>query len=445
MDFYPLDPNNPLSIRNLIEEIKKGKKVVVFPEGRITLTGKIMQVFDGAAMIASKAEAKLLPVKISGAQYSSLSYVNDKFYTRLFPKIDIDIMPARKFENFSSKNSRKDMAKKLYELMVEMSVNTAPVNQSLFDALVQSSKNNHKKHIVATDLLGNEISYKNLIKKAVAYGETLQQMTKDYQRIGICMPTGLNFLLWFWVVQYLGKTTVILSRDKLKEQIVRAKVDAVLVADFYDETSCEVINVSTIKPAMFSRKKVYKPSSVSVAMFKNECLLEYGSVDILKSYYMLDSVLPFNIKDVAVNTINSDVADGFVLGFILPILTGVKTCFIPNMNPKVVSRICYDLASTVILSEAKTYQECAKYASPFDYFNTKLAFSLGQKTDDEMLDFWLKNFNVRILESYIPDDSAIIATINTPLYYKFGSLGIKLLNNGNLDEIRFDKDGFAFK
>ncbi|MBQ8870604.1 MAG: MFS transporter [Alphaproteobacteria bacterium] len=446
VDFYPLDMLNPLSIRNLIEEIKKGRKVVVFPEGRISLTGKIMQVFDGAAMIASKANAKLLPVKISGAEYSTMSYVQDKFYTKTFPQIDIDIMSAQKFENSSSKNSRKVMAKQLYDLMIEMSVNTAPFNQSMFEALRKKAKINNKKHIIATDILGNTVSYNDLIVKSTAYGQALQKIVGDVQKIGLCMPSGLNFLVWFWAIQYLGKTAVILSENNLKEQITKSKVDVLLSLSDYENLSCENLNVSKIKPLRFAIGKIYKPNDVCVIMFKNQHMLQYSSKEILKSYHMLDCVLPFNTKDVAVNTLNSDVSDGFVLGFILPILSGIKSCFIPDMNAKLVSRIYYDLAATVLFSNEKTYTECAKYAASFDYFNTKLAFSIGQKADNETLDIWLKNFNVRILESYIPNDSALIATINTPLYYKFGSLGVSLIdNNQSLSELTFDEDGFAFK
>ena len=79
---------------------------MIFPEGRISLTGKLMQVFDGAAMVAAKAGAKILPVRINGAQYSSLSYVQDKFYTRMFPKIDIHILPSQNFKIPINKNSR---------------------------------------------------------------------------------------------------------------------------------------------------------------------------------------------------------------------------------------------------------------------------------------------------------------------------------------------------
>ena len=73
VDFYPVDPANPLSVRSLAEEIKKGRKVMIFPEGRVTTTGAMMKVYEGAGVIAAKAGAKILPVRINGAQYSKFS------------------------------------------------------------------------------------------------------------------------------------------------------------------------------------------------------------------------------------------------------------------------------------------------------------------------------------------------------------------------------------
>ena len=57
VSLFPLDPANPLSIRSLIHKVKEGGWVVIFPEGRITVTGALMKVYHGPGMVADRAKA----------------------------------------------------------------------------------------------------------------------------------------------------------------------------------------------------------------------------------------------------------------------------------------------------------------------------------------------------------------------------------------------------
>ena len=63
-----LDPLKPFSLRTIINAVRDGNMLVIFPEGRITVTGSLMKVYDGAGLIADKSEAMVVPVRIDGPE-----------------------------------------------------------------------------------------------------------------------------------------------------------------------------------------------------------------------------------------------------------------------------------------------------------------------------------------------------------------------------------------
>ena len=97
IETFPMDPTNPMAAKSLIETIKNKNHVVIFPEGRITVTGALMKVYEGSGMIADKSGAHIVPVRIDGAQYTPFSRLKGNIRTRWFPKITLTVLEPKKF------------------------------------------------------------------------------------------------------------------------------------------------------------------------------------------------------------------------------------------------------------------------------------------------------------------------------------------------------------
>ena len=83
----PLDPLKPMALRTLIEAVRAGNALIIFPEGRITVTGSLMKVYDGAAMVADKSNAEIVPVRIEGLEADPVQPASkSQVRRRWFPK-----------------------------------------------------------------------------------------------------------------------------------------------------------------------------------------------------------------------------------------------------------------------------------------------------------------------------------------------------------------------
>ncbi|WP_133123685.1 MFS transporter, partial [Methylobacterium frigidaeris] len=93
----PLDPTKPMATRTLINAVKAGETLIIFPEGRLTVTGSLMKVYDGAGLIADKSGVPVVPVKIEGPEQTVFSRLSRaQVRRRWWPKFTVTVLePVR--------------------------------------------------------------------------------------------------------------------------------------------------------------------------------------------------------------------------------------------------------------------------------------------------------------------------------------------------------------
>lgn len=223
VDLYPLDPTNPMAVRSLINEVKKDKKVMIFPEGRISVTGGLMKIYEGAGVVAQKAGAKIVPVRINGAQFSKFSYLKNKLKTKLFPKINLTILPAQQFtiaDSLFGRQKRHAVSAQLYDLMADMMYTTSKIDEHLFNSLLEAEKLHGSRHKIAEDISRKPISYKTLLQKSYVLGEAYKCATNSEQYIALLLPNGLPNVVSFFALQAIDKVPVMLNFSQGIAQIV---------------------------------------------------------------------------------------------------------------------------------------------------------------------------------------------------------------------------------
>ena len=100
-DIFTMDPTRPMATKSLIKALREGRQCVIFPEGRLNVTGgALMKIYDGPALIADKGEAPVLPVRIDGVEYTPFSRLARRTGGRLrrhwFPKVTMTLYEPRR-------------------------------------------------------------------------------------------------------------------------------------------------------------------------------------------------------------------------------------------------------------------------------------------------------------------------------------------------------------
>ncbi len=465
VDIFPMDPANPMAIKSLIKEIQQDRHCVIFPEGRLTVTGSLMKIYEGPGMIADKADAMLVPVRIDDAQYTPFSRLRGKVRLRWFPKITITILEPQHFEipkEVMGRARRQVAGAKLHGVMSRMIFETCDYRKTLFEALLDARSIHGGNHPVLEDVERKPMGYDRLVLSAFVLGRKIARLTSANEYVGVMLPNSVGAAVTFFALQAFGRVPALLNfstgTKNMISALAAAEIETILtsrrfveMAKFEDviETLAgharivyledlraqvsivdKVVSLCASRTArFFHRRAGARWDDPAAVLFTSGSegtpkgvVLSHGN--LLANIHQLAATIDFNPTDIVFNALPMFHSFGLTAGTLLPMLSGVKTFVYPSpLHYRIVPALVYDTNATIMFGTDTFLTGYARVAHPYDFYSLRYVFAGAEKVKDETRNLWSDRFGLRILEGYGATETSPVISMNTPMHCKAGTVG----------------------
>lgn len=462
---FPVDPLAPYGLREVIEEAKEGHKVLIFPEGRLTQTGSLMKIYEGPGMVAEKAGARLLPIRIEGAQYTYFSRLKGEAPRRLFPKITLTLMPPQQLSigpSLKGRARRKALSEQLYHQMSLMMFETSPFHKTLFSSLLESRRLYGGRAPILEDISQKTLTYSTLLLKAFTLSHLFARKTKEGEPVGLMLPNTHGLVISFWALQAISRVPALLNYTSGPQALLNACQVAKVTQIF---TSRQLVEKMRLQDAiaLLTRHKVHVHYLEDVGKkirltdkiwgfygtllperaFKEKaqptdsCVILFTSgsegmpkgvvlshLNLQANRYQLASVIDFNQKDMVLNVLPLFHAFGLTAGMILPLLFGIKAFhYISPLHYRMVAELIYDKGATILFGTDTFLAGYGRVAHAYDFHTLRYIFAGAEKLKLETQALWFDKFGLRLFEGYGATETGPVLCVNTAMHYKAGTVG----------------------
>jgi acyl-[acyl-carrier-protein]-phospholipid O-acyltransferase/long-chain-fatty-acid--[acyl-carrier-protein] ligase len=457
----PLDPMKPMATRTLINAVKAGEALIIFPEGRITVTGSLMKVYDGAALIADKTDAEVVPVRIEGLEQTPFSRLSrSQVRRRWFPKVKVTVLEPVKLSvdpALKGRARRQAAGAALYGIMSDLVFRTTSTDRTVFQALLQAAEDHGRGRVAVEDPVSGELSYRKLLMGVAILGDKLMRYAPVGGTVGVMLPNANGAVVTFFALMTAGRVPAMINFTAGATNILAAcraaEVTTILTSRVFVEKGrldnmvaavakqVTIVYLEDIRPTITLLDKIRGLMRAGAPLVPRKAddwaaiLFTSGSEGtpkgvVLSHRNMLANAaqararIDFGREDKVFNVLPVFHSFGLTVGMVLPLVSGVRLYLYPSpLHYRTVPELIYGVNATIMFGTDTFLAGYARSAHPYDFRSLRYILAGAEPVKESTRRVYLEKFGLRILEGYGVTETAPALALNTPMFNKFGAVG----------------------
>ncbi|PWK75614.1 AMP-binding protein [Aminobacter sp. AP02] len=447
--------------RRLVRVLRgKGRLAVYLPD-TVEPDVKSFRLFRAVARIAMQADARIVPIFVSGARHLPFSLTPaERAPRRWFPRLSIAALAPMTMADLIQRAgySQTTTANALFDRCAEARLAGTDLDRGVFYSMCDAASRFGASRPIIEDVFSGSLSYRKLLTGARVLGRRFEAMSSPGEAVGVLLPNANGVVLTMLglisasrvaaMINYTAGAANVASAVKtaaiktiVSSRAFVAKADLGDVVAAAEQAGARMIWLEELRDSVSAFEKLAAALQWRRALYQQDAskpaviLFTSGSEGTPKAVVLSHRNLVANAMqaearitispaDKLFNVLPVFHSFGLTGGTILPLLTGVRLFLYPSpLHYKLIPDVARKIRPTIMFGTDTFLAAYARTAEDGDFSSLRFVVAGAEPVRAETRRIWRERFGAEIIEGFGLTEAAPVVAVNTATHGRDGTVG----------------------